>query len=252
MIKENFTLTNPSGLKLECQIDRDETKPQQPIVFIAGGFGSEALTGSTQPVLTEMFLKKGFSVMRMNFRGNGNSEGQLSHATISAGLEDLNTALDYIRALPSGGHDIGLCGDSYGAGLLFHEVAEHPEHKYKFLILLSARIDTKWRYETDASIDLKDWKEKEFIYFRGSPRHYCLYSDTLNYHPWEVAHNIAIPTLIVHGDKDETCPYEQAERAHKLINSSELVTLKDGKHAIKERIHEIAGIISDWLDSKWY
>lgn len=249
MTTENFILTNASNLKLECRIERDENRTTQPLVFIAGGFGSQAMTGSTQPVLAEMFLKHGFAVMRMNFRGNGNSQGQISHATISAGLEDLNTALNHIRTLPWVEY-IGLCGDSYGAGLLFHEVAEHPEHKYEFLILLSARIDTKWRYETDTTIDLKDWREKEYIYFKNEPRHYSLYEDTLKYHPWEVAANITIPTLIIHGDKDQTCPYEQAVRANSLIKSSELITLENAGHAIKDNIHKIADTIGQWLDSK--
>ena len=185
----------------------------------------------------------------MNFRGNGNSEGALSHATITAGLEDMDVALEYIRGLPWVEH-VGLCGNSYGGGLVFHEAAEHPEHKYKFLILLSPRIDTKWRYEDDKDIDLEDWKQKEYIVVHGQQRHYSLYSDTLNYHPWEIAGNITIPTLIVHGDNDEVCPYDQSLRLHGLIKSSELETIKDGKHQYKERIGEVVEIVGKWLEKQ--
>jgi len=216
-------------------------------VFIAGGFGSDAFNGSTQPSLTDVFLKHGFAVFRMNFRGNGQSEGDLAHATITAGLEDMDAALEYIRGL-AWVESIALCGNSYGGGLVFHEVAEHSDHPYQFLILLSPRIDTKWRYEDDKDIDLTDWKQKEYIVVHGQRRHYSLYSDTLNYHPWDVSEKITIPTLIVHGDCDDVCPYDQSVRLHGLIKGSELKTIKGCKHQYKERIGEVVESIDNWLD----
>jgi pimeloyl-ACP methyl ester carboxylesterase len=244
-------LTTTDGLKLEARIDRDESRAIQPLVFIAGGFGSDAFDGSTQPILTNMFIRHGFAVMRINFRGNGNSDGDLARATITARLEDLNAALGYIRKL-NWVEYVGLCGNSYGGGLVFHEVAEHPEHKYKFLILLSPRVDTKARYEDDNSIDLNDWRQRETIIVHGQERHYSLYSDTLKYHPWDVAKNITIPTLFVHSDTDEVCPYEYSVKMIEIIGNAELVTLKNCNHQYKERVGEVADIVSDWLNNKGF
>ncbi|MDR0741441.1 MAG: lysophospholipase [Rickettsiales bacterium] len=67
-------------------------------------------------------------------------------------------------------------------------------------------------------------------------RHYSLYSDSLNYHPWEVAGNIKIPTPIIHGDADEVCPYDLSVRLHDLVKSSELITLPNMRLQYKERI----------------
>ncbi len=258
MATENFILTTSDGLKLEARIDHPSQnvsggKPhaKTPLVFIAGGFGSDAFGGSTQPVLTDMFLHHGFAVMRMNFRGNGNSEGDLAHATITAGLDDLNAALDYIGKLDWVEY-VGLCGNSYGGGLIFHSVAEHPEHKYKFLILLSPRVDTKARYEDDKDIDLDEWKQHETIIVHGQERHYSLYSDALKYRPWDIAKNIMIPTLFVHSDTDEVCPYEYSVKMTEIIGSAELVTLKNCKHQYKERVGEVADIVGDWLDNKGF
>ena len=103
MTTERFFITNKSGMKLECQIDRDESQKIQPVVFLTGGFGSNAFSGDTQPPVTELFLKLGFAVFRMNFRGIGISEGDLAYSTIAAGLEDMDAGLDYLCATGWGG-----------------------------------------------------------------------------------------------------------------------------------------------------
>ncbi|MDR0803898.1 MAG: alpha/beta fold hydrolase [Rickettsiales bacterium] len=244
-----FWLYNKSGLKLECGIDRNESLNKQPLVFIAGGFGSDAFTGSTQPPLADLFMRHGFAVFRMNFRGNGNSEGDLAFATIMAGLEDTQAAFDYIKTL-DWPDSVALCGNSYGGGLAMHEAAERKQFDYKFLILLSPRTDTAWRYEDDKNIDLQDWARKEFITVHGQRRHYSLYSDSLNYHPWQVAGNIKIPTLIIHGDCDEVCPYDLSVKLHELIKTSELETLPGCGHQYKERLGEVVDIVGNWLNKQ--
>ena len=248
MISQRFFLINKSGIKLECQIDRNQTKTKQSIVFIAGGFGSDSIRGNMQIPWFEWFHRMGFATFRINFRGIGESGGELAFATTTAGLEDMHPALDYIRKSDWADLDnFGLMGHSYGGGLLFHEIAAHPEHKYKFLILLSPRVDTQHRYESDPTIDLADWKKKEFIIFNGDKgperRHYSLYSDSLNFQPWGIADKIKVPTLIIHGDKDDTVPYEQSVRLHKLIKSSDLITLHGCKHqyhkcGYNDQLHE--------------
>jgi pimeloyl-ACP methyl ester carboxylesterase len=69
----------------------------------------------------------------------------------------------------------------------------------------------------------------------------------LIYHPQEVAENIKIPTLIIHGDQDEYCPIDESVQISQIIKSSELKKLPNMKHHYKERIGEVIQAIDTWL-----
>ena len=235
-----FFLTNKSGIKLECGIEMPaQTFPNEnkcPIVFIAGGRGSNAFTSKTQIALTELFLGHNFAVFRMNFQGNGESDGNYTHATVSSGLEDMQTGLDYIRALTWADQDnISLCGSSWGGGICFHMAAANSEQKFNFLILLSPEVDMKSKFERNPEIDLDAWKKNGIIKYisangKAETRPYILYEDALNHNPWAIAKNIKIPTLIIHGDSDATIPYEQSVNLHNAIKDSALITLANCGH----------------------
>ena len=71
------------GIKIECRIDRDETKAKQPLVFILGGRGSNAFSSISQIALTQLFIKHGFATLRINSSANP------ADATIQSGLANI-------------------------------------------------------------------------------------------------------------------------------------------------------------------
>ncbi|MCL2439853.1 MAG: prolyl oligopeptidase family serine peptidase [Alphaproteobacteria bacterium] len=243
MITENFILKNASGLELEARIERDETRAKQPLVFIASNLSSEMDSSISQREFKSIFIKHGLAVMQMNFRGVGESDGDVRHTTTTAGLEDLRAATDYIKTLPWVEY-VGLIGSLFGGDLVFHEVAERPALDYKFLILQSARIDTAARYERDNSIDFEAWKQNGYIVSVCNTHHYSMYTDALNYKPWKVARNIKIPTLIMYGEFDTICPREIAEKAHKSIPNSTLVMMSKLDHKYDVQVGEA---LDKWL-----
>jgi pimeloyl-ACP methyl ester carboxylesterase len=61
---------------------------------------------------------------------------------------------------------------------------------------------------------------------------------------------IHTPTLILHGDHDETVPVQWAQRAHAAIQNSRFVLLKNRKHwALRDRPEEIVTILLEFLDA---
>lgn len=59
---------------------------------------------------------------------------------------------------------------------------------------------------------------------------------------------IHIPTLILHGDHDETVPVKWAERAHAAIQNSRFVLLKNRKHwSLRDQPEEIVAILLGFL-----
>jgi len=247
-----FFLTNTSGIKLECRIDRDLARKKQSVVIHAMGSYSDCFQSTVQPFLTNIFAAHGFASMRINYRGHGNSEGDSGFITTTSGLEDIQTAIDYLKTL-DWVDGIAACGVSYGGGLLLHTIASGKD-TYKFLILLSPLIDMQHRFDKDPSVDVKQWAKDGFYeveYDTGIKRRdYSLYADAANYTPWTDAEKIKIPTIIIHGNKDETVPYEQATKLNKIIKQSQLETLEGVGHRYSGHTDKIKIILDDFLKTK--
>jgi len=160
----------------------------------------------------------------MAFRGVSNSDGDLRYATISAGLEDLDAALNYIKTL-SWVESLALCGNSYGGQLAIMEASKNPS-KYKFLILLSPGVG----FSFIPNLDAEKWRCDGFAKILGFDMHYSMYVDICKNADITLAKNINIPTLIVHGDNDEILPLENSIQLSELIKSAKLVVLKDCLH----------------------
>jgi len=256
---EKFFLTNKSGIKLECGIETSSQKSSDenklPIIFIAGGRGSNAFQSATQTVLTEIFLRHNFAVFRMNFQGNGASDGDYTCATVSSGMEDMQAGIDYIQKLNWADHgNISLCGSSWGGGICFHMAAANQLQKYKFLILLSPEIDMKSKFERNPEINLCEWKKNGIIKYNSAngkteTRPYILYEDALIHNPWPIARNIKIPTLIIHGDSDKIIPYEQSVRLCNAIDGSELITITDCGHTYYKcgKLDDAMHSVENWV-----
>jgi len=59
---------------------------------------------------------------------------------------------------------------------------------------------------------------------------YSFFEDAKNNNGYEAAKKIKIPTLIVHGDKDESVPVEQSIKTAKLIENCKLEIIKGSDH----------------------
>ncbi len=145
-------------------------------------------------VLGEEISGEGMAMLRFDFRGIGESEGREEDNTISKKITDLSAAIDFIRSYPGFGNRIGLLGSSLGG----------------FLSLMKASMDKKIRavviWATPLHMDDLGSKKQEEDYplppeafFEDLPKHRLL--------PLlpKVSNG-----LVIHGEKDELVPMEQA------------------------------------------
>ncbi|MEZ5922629.1 MAG: alpha/beta hydrolase [Parvularculaceae bacterium] len=75
--------------------------------------------------LYNMFLKRGFSVMRFNFRGVGRSVGEYDHG--QGELADAATALDYLQQLNPNAPFAWVGGVSFGSWIGMQLLMRRPE-----------------------------------------------------------------------------------------------------------------------------
>ena len=145
-------------------------------------------------VLGEEISGEGMAMLRFDFRGIGESEGREEDNTISKKITDLSAAIDFVRSYPGLGNRIGLLGSSLGG----------------FLSLMKASMDKKIRavviWATPLHMDDLGSKKQEEDYplppeafFEDLPKHRLL--------PLlpKVSNG-----LVIHGEKDELVPMEQA------------------------------------------
>jgi len=103
---------------------------------------------------------------------------------------------------------------------------------------------------------LEKWKKDGFINYQSeesSPRlKYEIVEDAKKNIAFEIAHSIKIPTLIVHGNKDDVVPYEDSVKLSKLLPNATLHTVSGSNHhyASTDHFDEMSQVLSDFLISE--
>ncbi|MCM8781980.1 MAG: alpha/beta hydrolase, partial [Candidatus Omnitrophica bacterium] len=174
-----------------------------------------------------------------------------------------------------------LIGWSYGGMLAVEMASEEPE-KFKALVLVSCSA----KFSDGVSIAVikniirnlnKDFETtmrncyRTFFYKEEAPSWNEFINPSPKQRDWvlpdkkitiEILNRLAnldlynrlefitIPTLIVHGDKDEVCPLEAGMLLHKNIKGSRLKVLKDTGHMpFYTRAEEFNRILEDFIDN---
>ncbi|HHN66914.1 MAG TPA: alpha/beta hydrolase [Thermopetrobacter sp.] len=102
-------------------------EPNAPIALIMHGhpqFGA-TMNGPIVHALYHMFTKKGFSVLRFNFRGVGRSQGLFDNG--AGELADAAAALDWMQTLTKEAKSCWLAGVSFGAWISMQLLMRRPE-----------------------------------------------------------------------------------------------------------------------------
>jgi len=100
--------------------------PLAVIMHAAHGGKSRAHMNALVPYnMFYAFKRCGFSVLRINFRGTGKSEGSFGNGL--GELFDATSALDFIQYLNPGSSECWICGMSFGAWVGMQLLMRRPE-----------------------------------------------------------------------------------------------------------------------------
>ncbi|MBN9434200.1 MAG: alpha/beta hydrolase [Bosea sp.] len=117
--------TGPAG-RIEGRFQPSKTK-NGPIAIILhphpqfGGTMNNAITYQ----LFYMFAKRGFAVLRFNFRGVGRSQGEFDHG--EGELSDAASALDWVQTVHPDARACWVAGFSFGAWIGMQLLMRRPE-----------------------------------------------------------------------------------------------------------------------------
>lgn len=222
----------------------------RPLILLCHGLAT-GKDGRTCVSLENMLNRKRFATFRFDLFGHGESAGDFADLTISEAADDVRSALRFVK--DSGYRRIGLVGSSFGgfasiltAGRthdLFVLALKSPVTDY--LGLLIAR---------DQGKDCEDWKRTGHIVISGPDGqarrlNYTFYEDAAKIRADICVRKISVPTLIVHGDRDETVPLSQSLKANRLIPDCRLRIIQGADHMYSDPEHyeSMLGLISDFI-----
>lgn len=239
---ENVYFYNKQGEKLAGILHRPNTPA--PAIIISHGFGSSK---TNKQEWASQLCEAGFLVLRFDFSGHGESEGDIAETTVTKVTDDLRSAIDFANSL--GATKIGLTGHSMG-GLA--SLLAAGEAGAVVTIAPPSNFPEVYEHRKKAGLDLVEWKKKGYTNLFGIRVNYSLYSDAVRYDQQTVAKSVKCPILLVHGDKDEIIPLQQSiDLFNALKCEKRLEILKGSRHDLSmDDYAKIVEFTKQWF-SRW-
>lgn len=210
------------------------------IAIICHGFSSHKNKTALKS-LEKDFLKNKIGFLRFDFYGHGESEGKFENITLSEAVDDVQQAIKLVKNKYKK-DKIALIGTSFGGCAAI--VASGKSKNLKVLALKAPVSDHLgkiiYKARKNSAFSPKTWKKKgfiEYLNFKGEKLklNYNFFLDAKKIIEYKLAEKIKVPTLIIHGDKDDVVPVAQSKKLNQIIKQSELIIIKGEKHNFSKK-----------------
>ncbi|MBS3052660.1 MAG: alpha/beta fold hydrolase [Candidatus Aenigmarchaeota archaeon] len=188
--------------------------------------------------LARELSKNGYTVLRFDFRGHGESDLKSKDFTITTGLEDLAASVNFMR--DSGISKMGLLGASFSGGTSSVFAGKNP-NAVNCLTLWNPLIDYNEVFNPRLPWAVKNFTLENFKllqtqgYFELGEKRFIvgkkLFEEMKKVQPWQYFEKIDCPTLIAHGNKDSYVSYQNALRYSSLLKAlNKFETIENAEH----------------------
>jgi dipeptidyl aminopeptidase/acylaminoacyl peptidase len=179
--------------------------------------------------------EEGMAMLRFDFRGIGESQGnEEEDNTISNKLIDLQSAIDFIRSYPGLGQRTGLLGSSLGGFLSLIQASKDPVIKAVVTWATPFHLD-----DLETKEQKEDYPLPPRAFFEDLPKHRLL----------PLLPKVST-CLVIHGEKDELVPVEQAmEIFYPISLPKEIHIIGGADHRLTDPEHRQRAIdlTVDWF-----
>ena len=200
------------------------------------------------PALAERICQEGFAVFIFNFRGTGDSGGNLD---ILGWTRDLRAVIDYLWGLPEVDKShLSLVGFSGGAAVSVYVAAQDSRVSSVALCACPAEFTLITRAEEPQSIidhfrNIGAIRDKDFP---ASAEEW--FNNFRSIQPVDYIVRIAPrPLLLVHGSNDETADVSHAHRLYAKAGEQKQLAIIDGAgHRLRREDRAVEAVLT-WLKS---
>jgi alpha/beta superfamily hydrolase len=218
-------IKNRHGEQLDYTFHEGE-KGSKNIVVIGHG-----VTGNKDRpfvvALGEGLAAVGIPALRFSFSGNGTSEGNFTDSTISKEVEDLGAVLDHLK-----GYTVCYVGHSMGGAVGVLRASE--DDRIQLLVSLAGMVHTKAFAQREFGDVTPDegfmWDEPD------CPLSQAYMDDLTQINTVvDLAPQIDVPWLLVHGDEDDVVPIEDSrDILAKANDQTQLIRLQSANHVFSD------------------
>jgi pimeloyl-ACP methyl ester carboxylesterase len=247
MSQKKITLNNSKRAKLKGILHESDNKLEKILVFFHGlGSSKESQFYKTLYPLLEENKIPYFS---FDFSAHGESEGKIESFTVSQGLDDANTVINFLKK--KGYRSFVLIGSSFGGYVASYIAAK--ERLVTKLILRAPVLDYfKLMEERVKKIDIINFKKNKYAYYNSKSKLYWyFYNDivTNKYSAQKGIFKVKCPIIVFHGTLDETVPFKFSKKICNQVANCQLIKIEKGDHRLitPEHQQKITEIIKNEL-----
>lgn len=212
-------------------------------------------------VMKDAFLESGFITFNFDTTNSFNeSDGEFIDATLGLHYEDLEDVVKWTQKQEWFKKPLALVGHSMGGYAVARYAEEYP-NEIDLLVPVAPVVSGELSFEAHDRFepgDLAEWKEKGVKETTSSSRPGVVKKMTwesmeerLNHDLLPNADKLTIPTLLMVGSEDQSCPPDHVKKFFDLIPGEnkryELVEGAPHTYKTKEDLDRVKNLISDWL-----
>src|SRR5713226_8816530 len=123
--REDATFITAGGTELFCVLHHPSDRPSVGVVICPSILSEELKIYGTQVLAARAFAAGGLAVVRFHYRGTGHSGGTMGDTTVDTMLEDVGTAVAYLKD-ESGVDALAFCGGRFGGLIAGLASQTHP------------------------------------------------------------------------------------------------------------------------------
>lgn len=203
-----------NGEKMFGVLHVPHTKTPVPCVFVCHGLAGHKVGHNRLYVtLSERLSKLGVATFRMDFRGNGDSEGEFAEMTIQSEIEDAMIGIDFLQKHKKIDNSrMGIMGRSFGGAIAVLTAGRFE--KFKSIALWSSvynayQWEEKWEMAEAGQIGMEE--RHELMRINGQLPSMAFYEQlfSMDLKP-ELDKLLDIPMLHIHGEKDPIVSVDHA------------------------------------------
>ena len=247
MTQQEFMIDD-DGIRLHCKLDVPDTENgAERLILLFPGFSGdmeEPQIISAKDAMNEA----GFAVLRSELYGHGKSGGTFKEHTLLKWLDNAIAVTDYARKLPSV-RELHVCGHSQG-GLLGILLAAVKPDVFSSMILLSPAVtipyDAKRGMMLGQSFDPDHIPETIGVWYDMElSGNYARIAKLIDVEAAASAYHG--PTVIIHGEQDETVPFQASKRILHCFNDAELIPVEGAMHCYEEKLDVLKQCVKEFL-----